>query len=203
MNIKLECKGIEDLLQVTSGAKISKAIKFAVNRATKTGKTYISKVIRDKWNIRKADLDSKIKIKPYVSKEASITLFGKPISLMYFNPIEQRGQYIKYATRNRGTTPGLAMRKTKKSAIKSLSVEVWKGRRTVLKRSFFIIGMYGSPLVVRRQGTKLYKRFVISEVYMMKQRYYDVENEIISAFNKNWDNQYKQIVKGRSGYLDD
>lgn len=199
--IKFDVQGIKDLLEVTSGAKIEKAIRFAINRTAQHGKTVVSEEVRKLWNVRKADLDKKITVRGLVRDSATITITGKPISLMYFEPrIIDKG--VIYTTRKRLALVG---RKYKGRKVKEISVKVMHSRgRIVLSPRSFMIFAKGVPLIMRRhQSTKkLVKRSVVPITYMTTVRFSEIRTRIESMLSRQWLNQYKQILAGRAGYLE-
>ncbi|MEM4330376.1 MAG: hypothetical protein QXY64_04430, partial [Candidatus Bilamarchaeaceae archaeon] len=111
MIITLKIKGIDEAIKKYDPQIVKRTTINCINRTLRSGKNEMSKIIREKYNIKKADLDPKISIKfannNYLSGILQLT--GEPISLMYFNPIWQRGNIKVY---KRGT----AVMKLKKKA---------------------------------------------------------------------------------------
>lgn len=128
MQITLKRKGVNRALLGLSETQIRKAERATVRRAAGSAKTIISSIIRDEFNIKKKDLDDKIKVNlgGLARARAELILRGRPISLVYFGPRWKRG----------GKKP--------------LSVEIHRGKKTQLKRTFLARGTGGTLLVFRR-----------------------------------------------------
>lgn len=209
MELNVEINGLKELQTKFSGKRLLSGISVCLNRATKSGKTEISKQLRDRWNIQKSVIDKKMHVSGSTSNTLSttITIIGEPISLIYFNPIEVKGGIKTFAKRNKGSLTGLAQKKVRSKNSGGISVEILRGKKTLLAKTFFIMGKGGTPLVVRRTGLgkgKLQARKVITQASMSMQDKViaPVKERILGQFNKEWDNQVRQLDEGRGDWLE-
>jgi hypothetical protein len=83
----IELKGIKEALQTLDPENVRRAARRTIKRAAGSGKTIISKIIREKYNIKKKDLDEKISVK-IGDMFATLTLTGKPLNLADFGARE-------------------------------------------------------------------------------------------------------------------
>lgn len=90
MNVFIKLEGIDAALALLDPKKVERAASRAINKSINTGKTEASTIIRDKFNVKKSDLDKKIEPTYANPRQLSGTLIltGQPISLMYFNPTQ-------------------------------------------------------------------------------------------------------------------
>lgn len=145
----------KDALDAAIG-EAEKAVKLAIrstmSRTRGHAGSSLSTLIREKWNLKKADLDKKIQIKAssrageYESFE--LTIKGISISLAYFGAKQYMGN--KVITR----TVGRANRRTSK--FQGMQVEVIKGRRTRLAGAFMQAADSGHMMVMKRKGKGRY-----------------------------------------------
>lgn len=84
ITIKLE--GLQESMQVLEPAIHKKAVRSALTKLARQGKTEASSVIRERFNIKKADLDPRFKIDPPRNNDliAVLSATGRPIDLTYF-----------------------------------------------------------------------------------------------------------------------
>lgn len=145
----------KDALDAAIG-EAEKAVKLAIRstmgkvRGHATSK--MSSLIRERWAVKKADLDKKIQVKvgsrggEYESFEMMIK--GVSISLSYFGAKQFAGN--KVITR----TVGRANRRISK--FQGVQVEVIKGRRTRLDGAFLQAAGSGHMMVMKRRGKGRY-----------------------------------------------
>lgn len=204
MEVKITLAGVDQVMNKYKPPQIAKAIKNALNRAVRSGKTEASDRIRNDlgMNVKKADLDRKITV-TYATTgqtEASITVSGSPILLSYFgarqgtsmvavNKGEGVGRYGMASTiKGRGTKGG------------RVQVEIIKGKRTLLDDKTFIArGRHGLPMVFRRTASgKLIGKKVYAHHSMLKKPVVlqGVKRKIMNQWAKEWDNQLAQLSKG-------
>ena len=160
MYVNVQVKGVEELLKKFDAKKVGKGIQAALNRSVKSGKTETSSQLRERWNLRKYDIDRKIFFRPAQSAAsliAVISVVGEPTSLMHFNPRSASGGITTYAARNRigsRVMPGLAQKRGGRNT-GGVKVAALRGRQTTLKRAFFTVATKGgTPLVVWRSKEK-------------------------------------------------
>lgn len=205
MIIKVDIEDIKKAVNTFGEGKVKRAIQLSLNRSIRSSKSEISRLIRQKFNITKADLDRKIHLRVASASALSgeVAVRGEPISLMYFKPYAVSGGIRTFAARVRGQRmPGLAQRKVRGRETGGVVAEIIKGKRTKLAKAFFIVGTGGTPLVVIRRSTgKLQKVAVITEASMFKQQRDKVAEKVITQFKKEFANQIKQLTLKRATWL--
>lgn len=209
MQFNLTVKGLEDIVSKFNPQQLSRGMSRSLNRAVRSGKTELSRQTTARWNLQKATVDRKTEISASSPRNlsATITVRGEPFNLMYFNPTMTSGGVKTFTKRHKGELPGLLQKKTQGKDSNGLRVEILKGKKTMLRKSFFILGKGGVPLVVRRVGTgkgKLQARRVITQASMTVQRKVltPVKEKIISQFDKEWSNQVEQLRRGGQVLVD-
>jgi hypothetical protein len=156
MIIRSEVKGLENVIKDLNTQNLARAVQRALNRAARGVKTDISSITREKFNIKKADLDRNIEIRFAAAgdTQAVLTVTGDPLLMTYFNPQQfGRGRRVR-VRKGEMVTAGYT---GKQSGVKVSIIR--KGRPTVLKRSFIARGKGGTLMVfTRRSGTQTGRR---------------------------------------------
>lgn len=207
MQFNLTVTGLGELITKFDPQQLTRGMSRSLNRAVRSGKTELSRQTTARWNIQKSTVDRKMEITTSSPSNlsATITVHGEPFNLMYFNPTMTSGGVKTFTKRHKGELPGLLQKKTQSKDNGGLRVEILKGKKTMLRKSFFIIGKGGVPLVVRRVGAgkgKLQARKVITQASMTRQLLTPVKEKIISQFDKEWANQVEQLRRGGQGLAD-
>jgi len=151
------CQGFADALSAatdeTLGATQS-AIRSALNKVIKSVKSLTSTEIIKKYNVPKAILDDRLTI--FAAKvqqlEAELVVGGRSVPLSYFGMRASSGNRrttVKVVKTDRGPR-GRAITSTTRRSSNSISVEVVKGKRTVLKSAFIAVMRSGHIGVMRR-----------------------------------------------------
>jgi len=168
---------------------IRKAIYSTMGRLRRHVKTLLSERIRQKWNIKKKDLDMYIRVNigargdDYESFE--MTIKGSTISLSKFGAKQTLGNRVQ--TRRKGYT------KKNKSKFQGVEVEVIKGRKIKLKRSW--LHVKGSHIMVlRRQGrarTPIALRVVVSpaSIYQNERYHQWFDEQVVNYIEKEFNHQ--------------
>lgn len=167
MNFNIELKGFKEAIQDLNPENVLKAAKKTISRAAGAGKTIISSQIREKFNIKKSDLDPKIKVdlKNIQNLEAILTVTGEPISMIHFDPTQIKGGEKLFITRNvryeyytdakgkvrrrRIIFKGLAAQKASGSS-GGVRVRIFKSKPILLRRAFMSHGKGGTPMVFNK-----------------------------------------------------
>ncbi len=158
MQIKVELKGVKEVMKILDFKRMNKAVTYSLNRAVKSGKTEASEQIRkgDKpFNLSKSDVDRRISLRAATqnNKTAIITATSDPWLLSYFKPREIAGKVKSVIKRTKGKFELLRTGTRMKN--KGVSTEIIKGDRKTLSKAFIIQGKGGTPLVVTRmKGVK-------------------------------------------------
>lgn len=140
MRISIELKGVNEALKKFDPANVLKAAKKTLKRSADHGKTIISSKIRERFNIRKSDLDDHITVNlsGLQNLQAKLIVKSRPLSLMYFDPTQN-----------------------KKGGVR---VRIIKKQLTILKHAWIGHGTGGTPLVLRRiPGSVSFKRSYFSK----------------------------------------
>jgi Arc/MetJ-type ribon-helix-helix transcriptional regulator len=132
---------------------VKQAVYSTMSKVRRKARTLLSTEIRKKWNIKKRDLDKKIRIRVgsrggrhYESFE--ITIRGMSLSLSYFG--------AKQYARNRVITRTKTRENKRRSKFQGVRVEVVKGRKTKLSGAFMQQASSGHMMVMRRKGKSRY-----------------------------------------------
>lgn len=204
MQIQVRFEGMSRLTtdkikQVRAAARIS------INRTLRKAKTEIIRAIRTRWNIAKRDLDRKISLKFCRTSDLEGIVFvrGKPISLMYFRPtMVVRGVRLRAVRSKTKPYMELSVKRLRRVTNQAMVAEILRGKKTVLKRAFFITTKSGVSLVVIRRSTgKLQKVSVITEVSMFKQQKKQIESVVIDAFRREFLRQLSWVSRGKATWL--
>ena len=153
VNINIKLEGVDRALKMLDPKIVQRAAQRTLERAAKSGKTIISSQIREKFNIKKADLDRKIKINPpWQGKlQAELIVKGEPISLIYFGPKQMAGNIQTFISKNKG----IAQKQTRRaSKFGGVQVRIIRGKEARLRSAFIARGKGGTPFVFRRVGKK-------------------------------------------------
>lgn len=149
---------VEAFIQAFDGATveiaklIQKAIRSTMAKTRRKAVTMLSDLIREKWNIKKKDLDKRIRVRigdrgqDYDAFE--LTIKGTSVSLAYFGATQYTGNRVQTRTTGR-------VRKTR-SRFQGVQVEVVKGRKTRLAGAFMQAVGSGHIMVARRKGLGRY-----------------------------------------------
>ena len=143
LTITVDTRAVSALLNALP-KEIEMATRGALNDTASHIRTVASREIRDKWNIKKKDLDPFIKVEKATRAklEAKVEMRANPIPLSKFGARQTR---------------------------KGVSVEVHKGKRKILKRAFFAqmgsghSGVFRRKAKSRKQG-KPYRSLPVREV---------------------------------------
>lgn len=128
------------------------AIYSTMGKTRKHATTALSALIRQKWAIKKQDLDKKIPVRiikggqGYESFE--LVIKGTAISLPYFGAKQYMGN--KVISRTVGKV------NKRRSKFQGVEVEVLKGRKTSLPGAFMQAAGSGHMMVMKRKGKSRY-----------------------------------------------
>ncbi|HSW63738.1 MAG TPA: hypothetical protein VLH56_10585 [Dissulfurispiraceae bacterium] len=205
--VKITLHGVDQIKGAYSTEKIALAIRNALNRATRSGRSEASDAIRNVlgMNIKKTDLDRKISMRLATrlgETRAEISVGGEPIILSYFGA-KQGGVSVVV---NKGAGVGryglASTLKGRGGPRGRVQVTVIKGKPTVLdSRTFIGMGRAGVPMVFRRRTSgKLYGKKVYSHGAMLRKPdvMRAVEGRIEEQWDKEWTNQMKQIGRQKA-----
>lgn len=197
ITIKLE--GIEEAIKTFDPNVVRAAARTAIDRATSSGKTIASDEIRKVWNVKRPELDPRIKItKPRLDDLTGvITISGRGMSLSYFGARQITGNRV--VTRSKKQ---LKSDKIKRAMLKygplpqGVVVQVKHGKETVLMRNAFFAkvkaGKSGSHIgIFRRLSSKrlkIWEKNVISIASMAEDE--NVMTSVIKRIQERWEVEF-------------
>ena len=155
------CSGFAEALEQATDetiAAVNSAIVSTMNTVLRSVKAMVSREIRKKYNVPQAVLNERLGL--FLGRikvlEGVLEIGGRSVSLSYFSAKQFKGNMVK--TRTKTTV--------KKSATKSpgVSVEVIKGRRTMLKSAWLNTFWNGHIGVLTRRGKSRYPVSVKSAI---------------------------------------
>jgi len=210
-SFRAEMKGFSEAVEAYGVKTVTRAANSTLKKVAAAGKTVASEEIRNRYNIKKSDLDPRLEVSPPRANNltAEITISGKGTSLSYFSA----KQTVRNRVITRGKTDGKASLKTstrKRSAeFQGVTVEVEKGKRTQLKGAFLARMISGHVGVMRRVTGKWMKKNerkqaieekqVISIASMVQNG--QVEPKVIKRIEQAWETTFPhelefQVRKG-------
>lgn len=138
---------------------VKAATRSTMGKTRRHARTLLSALIREKWNIKKRDLDKKIRVRVgsrlgdyYESFE--MTIRGMSISMAYFAGTRQRSGAVTVSRSGKG---GYASRRGRRASKKQgVEVEIRKGKKSVLRRSWLHFAPSGHVAVMQRKGKSRY-----------------------------------------------
>ena len=167
-------------LRLPNANTLDKAISSALNKTVTTAKKEMSAAVREIYNIKKKDLDPKIKVKKSTvnSTESVITIRSRPIGLIHFN-----------------ATASKAFDKGQKRYFKTSAKVLKKSRKKVYKGAFIGKAKDSNSwqVFIRRSNKRLplIKKSVITPTSMVnKEGKDDFINVIKRDFEKNFDHEF-------------
>lgn len=147
----VKVEGLDDIIKELDPQKITKAARMALNTAARDTRSYASKKIREKYNVKAGLVGKALRISKASSKDwlgrpgklkAVIYASPTPLSIMLFNPKWYRGKIV----RGVGKSHTLLKRTSAKSGI---YVKVEKNKTTRYPHGFMALGRRGGG---RRKG---------------------------------------------------
>lgn len=161
MQFTLTITGLDAARRSYDSAHVKKASRMSINEAVKAARVTASEKIRQKWNIKKADLDRKMlqifKLARNADLEAVLQAKGRPIGLSYFGIREVKA--IRGTRKVWGTRNGRRVQRSDKRA-GTVTVRLLKGQpATVIKGGFTAQYKSGRVGVWQRVGKGKWGKF--------------------------------------------
>jgi hypothetical protein len=131
--VSLRIEGLKEVIEALDAKQAQRASASAIKRMTEMVKTEASTVIRNDYAIKKSDLDPFMKVRPpqWNNPSSSITVTGKPISLMYFNAKQLTAQ-----NRVISRTQGKQLKRASRSLGQGVTYQILKGQSKNLPNAF-------------------------------------------------------------------
>lgn len=176
-----------------------KATASALKRMTQMVRTEASTVIRKDYAIKKADLDPfmKVRLPQWNNLSSTITVTGKPISLMYFNAKQLTAQN-RVITRNSGKQ----MKRASRTLAQGVTYQILKGQTKNLPSAFIQYDSRLRRLVVyyrksaARNSIRSVNVVTIASLFANRKTMTAVHNKI----NDNWHKIFKhELLDGPNG----
>lgn len=208
MQINISLKGVEEALKRLDPKKIQGAVVTSLNRTVASARTEASSILRERFNVKKRDLDPKLTVMKAnaSSLSASLTLIGDPISLTKFSPVQVRGGIRTFMKQ------GMAQKKLRgKAAVGfgGVKTTIIVGRETLRKRAFMAIGKHGVPLVFERiKGSSSSERKGKEKLRALKLKRYpsllkqpDRLARLKARIEEQWKKNFDHELKRRLGQI--
>ncbi|MDD2367034.1 MAG: hypothetical protein PHN84_12800 [Desulfuromonadaceae bacterium] len=197
ITVKLE--GMEEALAVFDPKVVRQAARAGIDRATKSGRTIVSKEITDVWNVKKKDVDPRIKLTaPRMDDlKGVIEVGGKGMSLSYFGARQIMGATVRSRV-GQNLKTGKVTRGMRSAGPlpQGVVVQVLKGKDTALLRNAFLskvtAGRSGSHIGVYRRLTgkrlPIEEKNVISIASMVNRP--EVINRVVDRIIERWNVEF-------------
>lgn len=144
LNLKVKETGVDELARRLDPTVVTKAARMALNTAARDTRSYASKKIREKYNVKAGLVGKAIRITKASSKnlwsgsaklKAVISASPTPLSMMLFNPKWYKGRMVI------GAKSGQMMKRA--SGKSGVYVKILKGKTTILSHAFIAAGRRG------------------------------------------------------------
>jgi hypothetical protein len=162
MNIKIEFNGLNEALAMLDPQLVRAAAYQAINRTVDGMVTDVSSETRSKYNIKKSDLDKRIKknkCKNYDNLTGSVEISGDTkdrtyaMPLIMFNAVARKNIQGGGAVKTKKGKDGMMSQRLKRSVAEGVSFKVLKsGGIGFTKKGFLLPGGGGSWQIVQRIG---------------------------------------------------
>lgn len=190
--ISIELKGVEEARRMYDPSIVKKATKAALDRTAQSGKVEASEEIRKVWNVKKSDLDPRIRLTPARMGDlsAQIIISGKPMSFSYFGARQIMGMAVRSRSGKNIKTGKLTRGMRAAGPVpQGVLVQILKGKETALLRSAFMskIMKSGHIGVFRRQGRArlpIEEKNVVSIATMANRP--EVMDSIVRRIQERW-----------------
>ena len=133
--ITVRIEGLKELLSTLDAENVKTGLKRGLQKVGDSTKTRASSLIRDEFNIKKSDVDSKFRVTA-TAECAIITGSSKPISLTYFNARQMGLSHGKRVTTRRKGDSIVSSKRGKSGAFAGVAVMIRKGTTTLIPGAF-------------------------------------------------------------------
>lgn len=153
--IKFKVEGLAAAMQFLDTPAVRKAARETLKDMVKMAKTEASEGIRAKFNVKKQDLDPRLRVKlpTYANLTSEIAVSGTPIPLVYFGAREVRDVRGGVLVQDRRS----GRRQRRASGDRGVTYEIEKGKRENLPKAFMAYHhIWGRVEVFQRKGKARY-----------------------------------------------
>ncbi len=193
ITIKLE--GINQAMAALNPKIVKQAARAAIDRATKSGRTVVSEEIRKVWNVKKTDVDGRIKLSPprMDNLRGVIEIGGRGMSLSYFGARQIMGSTVRSRVGQNVKSGKITKGMLKSGPLpRGIVVQILKGKDTTLLRNAFLAkvsaGKSGSHIGVfsrmTNRRTPIHEKNVISIASMADRP--EVMSKVVDRITDRW-----------------
>lgn len=148
LNIEpVKIEGIDEIIKDLDPKKVTNAAKMALNTAASQTKTFISKRIRQEWNIPAAEVGKRLGVSKASKNNLRAFIYPSPasIDINVFKPTWYHQRFIggEKKTIATGKSSKLIGKKSKFTGRSGVFVQIKKGRERHLPHAFMALGRRG------------------------------------------------------------
>lgn len=207
IDIKITVKGMDEALAIIDPKIVKAAAYRSINRSVDGVVTDVSSIVRTKFNVKKSDIDPRIKKKhcpDYNTLRGEVIVADEPrskIPLIMFGAVERRNLAGGGSVKVKKGRDGFYSQKLKRRGSAGVSYKVLKqGGKGLSDNAFIIPGGRGSLQVVRRiKGQKgrfaFQEKRVISVASMAASLKHNVAGQIRTAAEKRMAVNFERELK--------
>lgn len=189
--VSVKVEGLKEALAMFDPKKVKKAAASALKKVAQQARTEASSAIRERFNIKKGDVDKKIEVKEGRQDRNNLTatlyITGKGISLTYFGAKERRGPKVI-------SRKGIKVLKRQPKGAQGVQVKIMKdGKITTLPHAFIATMKSGHVGVFIRKGkgrTPIIEKRLVSIPTLFKQK--TVMERVEQRINEQWPKVFQQ-----------
>lgn len=187
--VSVKIDGLKEAMAMFDPKKVERAAANALKKVAQQARTEASSSIRERFNIKKADVDEKIEVKQLNRSEMTATLLitGRGISLTYFGAKERRGARVI-------SRKGIKVLKRQPKGAQGVQVKILKnGKVTSLPNAFMATMKSGHIGVFIRKGkgrTPIIEKALVSIPTLFQQK--TVMERVEQRINEQWPKVFQQ-----------
>lgn len=189
--VKVEIKGLKEAMAMFDPKKVERAAASALKKVAQQARTEASSSIRERFNLKKGDVDKKIEVKQGRQDRSALTatlyITGRGISLTYFGAKERRGPKVI-------SRKGIKVLKRQPKGAQGVQVKIMKdGKVTSLPNAFIATMKSGHVGVYIRPGkgrTPIIEKGLVSIPTLFQQK--TVMERVEQRINEQWPKVFQQ-----------
>lgn len=189
-SISLKIEGMKEVLEMLDARKAQKATASAMKRMTEMIKTEASNVIRNEYAIKKSDLDPhmKMRLPQWNNLSSSITVTGKPISLIYFG-----AKQLTRQNRVIGRNSGKQLKRASRTLQQGVTFQIIRGHSKNLPNAFMLYDKRLKRMVVVYRKTS--KRNSLRSANVVTIASLFANQKTMSAIHAKINDNWQRIAK--------
>lgn len=197
--IFIKVEGLAEALQFLDTPAVRKAAKETLKDLVKMAKTEASSGIREKFNLKKQDLDPRLKVRlpSFSNLTSEIAITGTPIPLVYFGAREVRDTQQGVLVQDRRS--GRIQRRA--SGARGVTYEVERGQRKTLSKAFMAYhSRFDRVEVFQRKGKKrlplrTFRSITIPSMFSQDRVILPVTAKVQDNFDQRFDHHLRYFVE--------